>query len=186
VGVEKALPASDVLDATGTMVTELAFEAAEENISGVVTAVPNCMGGSAGIGGVPAARELVRGAWALREGDAECFEPETRREWPGCSLWTDSVPLVGLLGLGTLAAEGATAMLCLATGFISKSSWELVEPPELSTGDGVASPVPEAAPDASGIRPVDILLEDRLVRDESMIRSTSLPLSEMLPMSTGL
>jgi hypothetical protein len=77
-------------------------------------------------------------------------------------------------------------MLCLATGFISKSSWELVEPPELSTGDGVASPVPEAAPDASGIRPVDILLEDRLVRDESMIRSTSLPLSEMLPLSTGL
>jgi hypothetical protein len=96
------------------------------------------------------------------------------------------VALVGLFGLGTLTAEGATAILCLATGFISKSSWELVEPPELSTGDGVASPLLEAAPDGSGIRPVDILLEDRLVRDESMIRSTSLPLSEMLPTSTRL
>ena len=95
----------------------------------------------------------------------------------------DSVSLVGLLGLGTFAAAltgVGIGTLCLVAGFISKSSWELVEPPELSTGDGVISLTPSVPAGGSGIRPVDILLDDRLVRDESTILSTSFPLSEML------
>jgi hypothetical protein len=187
VGNDTALAESDALDATGTIVMELALEAADENSSGVVMAVPNCMGGSSGTGGIPGVRELVRGASELRETD--WLGSEILRDRPGCSLWMDSVSLVGLLGLeavvGTLAVGGIET-LCLTTGFISKSSWELVEPPELSTGDDAASLPPNSPTTGSGIRPVDNLLEDRLVRDESTILSTSLPFSEMLPASIGL
>jgi hypothetical protein len=69
VGTVAVLVESDALDATGTMVTELALDAADENTSGVVMAVPNCIGGSAGTGGISGARELVRGAWELRGTD---------------------------------------------------------------------------------------------------------------------
>lgn len=84
VGTVAVLVESDALDATGTIVTELALDAADENTSGVVMAVPNCMGGSAGTGGTPGARELVRGAWGLRETD--WFGSEILRDRPGCSL----------------------------------------------------------------------------------------------------
>jgi len=170
------------------MVMELALEAAEEKASGVVMAVPNCMGGSAGTGGMPGASELVRGARELR--DTDWFGSETRRDRPGCSLWMDSVSLVGRAGFGALAGAvaevGGIETLCLTTGFISRSSCELVESPELSTGDGAVSLVPNVPESGSGIRPVDILLDDRLVRDESTILSTSLPLREMVPTSIGL
>lgn len=76
--------------------------------------------------------------------------------------------------------------LCLVTGFISRSSWELLELLELSAGEGTASPVPRGYPDGSGILPVDTLLDDRLVRDESRILSTSFPFSEMAAESIGL
>jgi hypothetical protein len=169
------------------MVMELALEAAEEKRSGVVMAVPNCIGGSAGTGRMPAARELVRGASEDRGGATDWFGSEIRRDLPGCSLWMLSVSLVGRLGLLALVlAEGGTATLCLTTVFISKSSWELVELLELSTGDGADSPFPNAPRGGRGTRPVDTLLDDRLVRDESMILSTSLPFIEMLPMSIGL
>lgn len=69
VGTVAVLVESEALDATGTMVTELALDAADENTSGVVMAVPNCIGGRAGTGGIPGARELVRGAWEVRETD---------------------------------------------------------------------------------------------------------------------
>jgi hypothetical protein len=166
------------------MVMELALDAAEGKRSGVVMAVPNCMGGSAGTGGMPAARELVRGASEDRGGATDWFGSEILRDRPGCSLWMLSVSPVGLLAL--VLAEGGTATLCLTTGFISKSSWELVELLELSTGDGAESGFPNVPRGGSGTRPVDTLLEDRLVRDESMILSTSLPFNEMLPMSIGL
>lgn len=77
-----AFAARDALDATGTMVTELA---ADEDTVEVVRAVPNWMGGSAGTGGIPEARELVRVAYEFREGATVWFGSETLREWPGCS-----------------------------------------------------------------------------------------------------
>jgi hypothetical protein len=167
------------------MVTELALEeTAEENTSGVVMAVPSWRGGSAGTGGMPGPRELVRGARELRVGAAAWFGSEILRERPGCSLWMRSASLVGLSGLVAPGDAGIGA-LYLATGFISRSSCELAESLELSTGDGVASPFLNGALGGSGTRPVDILLDDRLVRAESTTLSTSLPFSEVT-MSIGL
>jgi hypothetical protein len=83
------------------MVTELALEAADEKRSGVVMAVPSCRAGIAGTGGMPSAKGLGRSARGLRDGS------EALREWPGCSLWMDSVSLVGRLDLAALA-EGRT------------------------------------------------------------------------------
>jgi len=177
----------DVFDTSGSTAIELLLDAAEGKSSGVVMAVPNSIGGSAGTGGMPGARELVRGArefWG-----ADWFGSETLRDRPGCNLWTNSVSLVGLAGLETVAgvlAEGGIETLCRTTGFISSSSRELVESPELSTGDGVMSLIPKVPEGGRGIRPVDTLLEDRLVRDESTSLSTSLPFTEMLPASIGL
>lgn len=176
--------ARDALDAIGTMVTELAEEPAVEDTAEVVTAVPNCMGGSAGTGGIPAARKLVRWAYKFRGGTAEWFGSETRREWPGCSRWTVSMSLVGR-GLTPLIGGGMEAQ-CLV-GFISRSSWELFELLELSTGETATSPFLRVSPIGRGVRPIDALLDDRLVCDDTpMILSTSLPFRDMWPMSTGL
>lgn len=76
---------SDVVDPTGTMVTELALDEAEENTSGVVMAAPNCIGGIAGTGGMPGASELVRGPRELRDDAANWFGSEILRDRPGAS-----------------------------------------------------------------------------------------------------
>jgi hypothetical protein len=63
-----AVAARDTLEATGTMVTELAAEAVAEETVDVVMAAPNCTAGIAGTGGIPAGRELVRGEKEVRMG----------------------------------------------------------------------------------------------------------------------
>jgi hypothetical protein len=160
-----------VLDATGTIVTELEADPPDKDAPGVVIAVPNCIGGSVGTGGIPGAMELVSGTDDVRECAPERFGSDTLRECPGCSRWMVSKLLIGLLG------REALAELLSRAGFISKSSCELVELPELLTGETVPSPFASG----SETRFVDTLLEDRLVREESITTlSTSLPFGDML------
>lgn len=67
--------------------------------------------------------------------------------------------------------------MCLI-GFISRSSWELVELLELPTGETAMSLLFCDPPDGDG-PPVDPWLEARLARPEStMMRSTSFPFPE--------
>lgn len=76
--------ASDALDETGTTVIELVVEDADEDTIEPVRAVPNCMAGIIGTGGMPeAANEallLSRSAY-LAEGTEclICFESDIRR-----------------------------------------------------------------------------------------------------------
>lgn len=106
---------------------------------------------------------------------------EILREWPGCRRWKYS-PSARELLIGVTAADvlelaaGDASAACFA-GFISKSSCELVELLELSTGEAAESPLAlELSMVGSLTEP---LLDERLARPESiMTLSTSFPLTE--------
>jgi len=113
------------------------------------------------------------------------FGSDTFREWPeGCRRWTESVSLIGFVGVAMPLLGRLAGAAVLLTTLISRSSCELVESLELSTGDPLELPL---AFISRGTRPVDILLDERLARPEStMSRSTSLPFNEEPAMSTWI
>jgi hypothetical protein len=72
--------------------------------------------------------------------------------------------------------------VCLV-GLISRSSWELVELLELSTGETEKSPLPMMAFKGTGYRPADIMFDDRFAYGKP---ATSLPFTDELETSTAL
>ena len=166
---------SDALDETGTTVMELVVEDADEDTMELVRAVPNCMAGIVGTGGIPeAANEALLVSRSAKLGEGTecliCVESDVRRLWLGWRRWRISGSTAGLGGVAATAAVIDARLV----GLISKSSCELVELLELPTGE-TATSLPFCEPPARD-GPVDPWLEARLARPEStMILSTSFP-----------